>query len=100
MGRGATDVAVEGEVEIVGCGPGNGQADPEDGVGPELGLVRRAVEVEQGLVDLALGVGVHPVEGTLDLTVDMTDRVLDTLAAVAVTTVAEFDGLELAGRRS
>ncbi len=97
---GAADVSVERHVEIVGRRSGHRQADTEDGVGSELGLVRRAVEVEQDLIDLPLTVGIGSFKSFLDDGVDVADRGLHALSEVSVTPVSQLDGLELAGRRS
>src|SRR6185295_8574898 len=43
-----------------------------------------AVERNQGLVDLDLGLGVHPADGIENLTVDRFDRLAHALAAVAL----------------
>ena len=50
--RGAADIAIERQVAAIGGGLGHGQRDAENGVGAEPALVRRAVELDHGLVDL------------------------------------------------
>ena len=99
VGVGPADVAVEGDLELVGRGLGHGQGDPEDGVGPDPGLVVGAVGVDQLPVDVALVEGVEAEQQVGDLTVDEPDGVEDALAAVAVAAVPQLDGLELAGGR-
>ena len=69
----AADVLVERQLERRGGGVGGGQRDAEDGVGAELGLVRRAVELDEHAVDEALvgGVEAHDLLG--DHVVDVVD---------------------------
>ena len=97
----AADVAEQRQAGAVRGRLGDRQADAEDGVRAELGLVRGAVEVEQGLVDQPLLVDVVPDDLLVDVLQDRGDRLLDTLAAVpGLVAVAQFDGLELAGGRA
>jgi hypothetical protein len=63
-----------------------------------LGLVRRAVEGDQGLIDDALVGGVEAEQFLGDLVVDVVDGLAHRLAAVLVAPVAQLDRLELAGR--
>ena len=44
---GASDVAVEGQLQRVGRGPGGGQRDAQHGVGAEPALVGGAVQIDQ-----------------------------------------------------
>ena len=53
----AADVAEQRQAGRVGGRPGDGERDAEDRVGAEAGLVRRAVEVDQLLVDQPLLAG-------------------------------------------
>ena len=77
---------------------GRGQRGAEDGVGAEVGLVGRAVEGDQRLVDDALVGGVEAKELLGDLVVHVVDGLQHGLAAVAVAAVAQLDRLVLAGR--
>src|SRR5207247_10312708 len=73
----------------------------EQCVRAELGLVRRAVELEQQPIDRALVGGVLADELRRDDVVDVAYRAEDTLAAVALlVAVAQLDGLVRAGRRA
>ena len=100
VGVGAADVAPQRQPALLGGGVGDGQAGAEHRVGAEVGLVGRAVEVDEQQVDAALVERLDPLEGVADLVVDVGDRVGDALAAVAVAAVAELDRLELAGGRA
>ena len=60
MGVGPADVALQRQLELVGRGAGDGEADPEDRVGAEPGLVVRAVEVVEHGVDGPLVEAVQP----------------------------------------
>ena len=53
VGVRAADVAVQRQLELVGRGLGDGEADAEDRVGAEPGLVVGAVEVDELGVDRA-----------------------------------------------
>src|SRR3990170_4586982 len=83
-----------------GGGVGHGQAHPEHGVGTEVGLVRRAVEVQEQEVDAALVEPLEALEGVTDRVVDVAHRGRHALAAEPATAVAELHRLELARRRS
>ena len=93
----APDVAVQGQLGVLGRGVGGGERDAEDGVGPEPGLAVGAVEGDQLVVEEALVGAVEPDHGVGDLAVDVLDRGADALAAVAVAAVAELVGLVGAG---
>ena len=95
---GTADVAEQRQPGGVGGGLRDGQRDAEDRVGAQPRLVGRAVEVKQRLVDEALIVGVEPDDGRRDLVEHGLNGLLHALAAVAVTAVAQFDGLVLTGR--
>ena len=73
MGVGPADVAPQRQARLLGGGVGDGQADAEHGVGAEVGLVRRAVEVDQQQVDAALVERLEALEGVADLVVDVAD---------------------------
>ena len=66
VGVGAADVALQRQPDLLGGGLGDGQADAEHGVGAEVGLVRRAVEVDEEQVDAALVEGLEALEGVGD----------------------------------
>ena len=53
-GLAAADIAVERQAAVHRRGLGDGERDAEDRVGAEAALVRRAVELDQGAVDLDL----------------------------------------------
>ncbi len=99
MGVRAADVAVERKVALVGSGFGHRERYSEECVRAEPGLVVRAVERDQRLVDQPLVQGLEPDHRLADLVIDVGDRALDTLAAVAVAAVAQLDGLVRAGAR-
>ena len=95
----AADVAVEREVALVGAGLRRGERDAEQRVRAEARLVVRAVELDQRLVEEALVEAFDPDDRLADLAVDVRDRALDALAAVAVAAVAQLDRLVGAGAR-
>ena len=97
VGVGATDVAEQRQPSTHRGGPGDRERDPEDGVGAEVGLVGRAVEVEHRLVDQPLVARVEADDLRLDLVLHGADGLLGALAAVARTAVTQLDGLEGAG---
>ena len=66
----AADIAVERLREVGGGRLGAGEADAEDRVGAEPGLVRRAVELDQHAVERQLVLGVEAGERIEDLAVD------------------------------
>ena len=82
------DVAIERHVEFVGGRLGHREADAEDGVGAEAGLVLRAVEVDHQLVDRPLVERIETLDVLGDFDVDESDGVADALAPVAVASVA------------
>ena len=63
VGAGAAEIAVERQPDRLGRGLGDGHRDAEDGVGAELGLVGRAVELDHQLVDGALVAGFEADQG-------------------------------------
>src|SRR5699024_2889760 len=98
VGVRAADVAEQGQVGALGGGAGRGQGDPQDGVGAELALVRAAVQVDQGLVQVPLVGGVQAEDLRGDGLGDGGDGVLHALAEVArLVTVAALDCLEGTG---
>ncbi len=81
-----------------GRGLGDRQRHAEDGIGAEPALVGRAVERDQRLVDLDLGLGIHAADGIENLAVDRVDRLADPLAEIALAAVAQLDRLVRPGR--
>ena len=98
---GAAQVLVQGQVRVLRGGLGHGEGDAEDGVRAELALVGGAVQVDHGLVDVALIVSFLADELGSDLLDDGVNGVLDALAEVAaLVAIATLDGLERAGGRA
>jgi len=94
VGVDAADVAEQRQAELAGRGLGHRERDAEDGVGPETRLGRRAVEVDQGVVDAALVAGVVAGERGGDLAAHVGHRGEHALAAVALAVVAQLRRLE------
>src|SRR6478752_6601690 len=76
----------------------DGERHAEDGVGADLALVRRAVQVEHRLVDEPLLAGVVSDDLRTELVDHAEHGLLDTLAAVSLRAVAELHRLECPGR--
>jgi len=96
----AAEVAEQRQAgRIRGC-PGHGEADADDRVRAEPGLVRGAVELNHVLVDEPLVLGVVPEQLGLDLVDDGLHGLGDGLAAVVRAAVAQLDRLEHARGRS
>ena len=94
----AAQEAVEGDVQIVGGGPGGGDGHRQNGVGAQIGLVLCAVCLDHGLVDGVDVQGVLAAEGAVDDGVHIVHSLGNTLAAKAgLVTVAQLQSLELAG---
>ena len=92
------DVLVDRELLGAGAGPQAGDRDGQHGVGPEIGLVVGAVEVDHDLVEGPLVGYVLADEGGRDDGVDVLHRVQDAPAEVTLrVVVAEFQSFELAG---
>ncbi len=73
--------------------------DAEDGVGTEAPLVRGAIELDHETIDLGLAARIPADELAREDTIDVRDRLLDTLSLIALRlAVAELDGLVLSGR--
>ena len=101
VGVGAADVAVQRDLQLVGGGLGDGQADAEDGVGAEAGLVVGAVELDQRGVDRPLLEARRaPRSSSAISPLTNADGAWHALAAVAVAAVAQLDRLVLAGGRA
>ena len=94
VGVGTADVLVQRELRLLRGGVGDGQGDTEDGVGPELGLVRGPVELDHGEVDGALLVGLETENVLADDVEHVLDGGLHSLATVAFAAVTQLDGLE------
>ena len=73
-GADAAQVTIERQAGLLGRGLGDREADPENGVGAELGLVGAAVELDHHAVDQALVLGVEPGEQVEQVVVDRLDR--------------------------
>ena len=90
---------IEGHTLLGSTSLGNGQADAEDGVGAELGLVGGAVKLDEELVDrgLVLDIQVLLDESGGDRVVDVGDGLQDTLAGpLGLVTIAKLARLVLA----
>src|SRR4029079_9155972 len=75
--------------------------DAENGVSPEPGFVRSAVESNQGVVDLGLSFGIHSAKSVEYFPVDGVDGFSHALPAKSrLVPVAQFDGLVRAGGRT
>ena len=75
-----------------------GHGDPKDGVGAELSLVRRPIELDERLVDLHLVAGIHVAQRRRDQLDHVLDGVLDALAQVArLVAIAKLERLVFAG---
>ena len=99
VGVAATDVFVEGEVEIVGSGLGHSERNTENGVSAEVLLGVGAVEFEHSLVDGNLVERAHANKSVGDGAVDVGNCFEDTLAHVAAfVAVAKLEGFVFAGR--
>src|SRR5437773_1265940 len=96
----SADVAIQRDIELVSSGFGDRQRSAEDGVGTQPRLVVGAVEIAQDAIDGALLEGIEPFDGVGDLTVDVVDGALHSLAHIPITAVAQLDRFELAGRRA
>src|SRR5664280_1042208 len=91
---GTAEVPVERQVVRSGGGVRTGEADAERGIGPEVALVRRAVEVDQRGVDAGLVGCVGTEQGRRDRLADVGDGFQDALAPEALlVAVAKLDGL-------
>jgi len=77
---------------------GNSQADTEDGVGTELGLVGGAIKVDEELVNLGLVLDIDALldQSRADDGVDVLDGLGDTLAKpLGLVAIAKLAGLVL-----
>ena len=86
------DIFVEGKVEVVGSGLGNGERNTEDGVGTEVRFCVCTVEGKHCLVNLDLVESAHAYESLGDRTVNVGDCLENAFTHVTVfVTVAEFE---------
>ncbi len=93
----AAEVTVERQLQGLGHGAAGGHGDSENGVGAQLGLVRRAVQGNHGLVDQALVGGVHALQFGSNHGFNVFDGLQYALAPeVGFVAVAQFHGLMLA----
>jgi len=93
-------VAVQGQSEAFGRGLRHRQRRAQDRVGAQPAFVRRAVQLDQILVDALLLQGVQAHQRLGDRLVDVLDCLQHTLAAVTLlVAVAQLDRLMLAGGR-
>ena len=97
MGVGATQVAEQRQPGALGRRLGNCERHSEDGVGAQPGLIRGAVQIEQCLIDQTLVVGGQADDGRGDLVEHRFDSLLNALAAVAGSAVAQLDRFVFAG---
>ena len=74
------DVSVERDTLLGSTGLGNSQADTQDGVGTQVVLVARAIELVEELVNLGLVLDVNVLldEGRADGLVDVGNSLQDT----------------------
>src|SRR5439155_7111553 len=97
-GEDPADIAVERLVELDGRRLGASEADAEHRVGAEPGLVRRAVERNEGAVDRELVGRVETGQRIEDLAVYGADRLLHAPTPKALAAIALLDRLMGPGR--
>ena len=97
VGVGTPDGAVERDLQVVRHRLGTGQRDGQQRVGAEPALVRRAVEVDHGVVDGSLIERVEPADDVGDLPVDVGHGAQHALARKTIAAVAQLDRLADAG---
>ena len=98
LGVGATNVAIERLAEVLGGGFGAGHRHGQDRVGAQVGLGRRAVQLDHEPVNLDLIRNLHADQLGADLLVDVCDCRQNALAEIALgVAVAQFDSFVLAG---
>ena len=99
VGIRTTEIAVERNLQVVGSRVGHSQGDTEDGVGAEVLLRGRTVELEHLRIDGPLVEHIHANQGRGDLLVHIPDSEQDTLAQEAtLVTVTKLQGLILTCR--
>ncbi len=97
VGAWAAEVAEQREFGAACGGLRDRERDSENRVGAEPVLVRRAVEVEKGLVDQPLLAGLEPDKFRAEGVQHGVHRLLHALTPVSVAAVAQLHGLELPG---
>ncbi len=98
VGVAATDVFVEGQVEVVGSSLGNSERHAENGIGAEVALGVGAVEGEHSLVDSNLVESAHAYEGFSDRSINVCYGFEHAFAHVATfVAVAELESFVFAG---
>jgi len=98
LGIGAADVLVQRQSAGIRCGSGSRQGNRQSGVGAEVGLELRAVQLEHRLVDLLLIEDVQADDFRGDLVVDVGNGLQRAGAIVsALVAVTKLNGLSLAG---
>src|SRR5690606_3523288 len=93
MGRGTTNIAVQGQSGCVCRSLGNGQRDTQDRIGAETALVGRAIKLDQRTIDMKLLLGFHAAKGFENFAIDGIHGPTHALAEITRTTIAQFDGL-------
>ncbi len=95
----ATDVFVEGQVEIIGSSLCNSKRNTEDGVCTEVALGIGTVDFKHLLVDCNLIEGAHTYEGFSDRAVNIGNSLEYTLTHITgLVTVAKLESLVNTGR--
>jgi len=95
----AADIAIERQPARIRRRLRDRQADPQDRIGAKPPLVRRPVQVDHGLIDFALILGIEPDHGLGNVAIDRIDRAFDALAQPArLVAVAPFNRFVRAGR--
>jgi len=101
IGLGSPQVLVQGKAGFGGGGPGSRHGRRQDGVGAQSALVRSAIQLNEGSVDVELLPGLEPSQGITNLLVEMPHRLQDALAKVALRIlVPQLHRLVLPGGRS
>ncbi len=100
MGACSSHIAVQGQGQGAGRRPGTGQGDGESGVGPQIFLVLRAVQLYQLPVNSHLVQGILPLQGRGNLVVYILHRVLHSQAKIPGFPVSELHRLKPAGTGS
>ena len=101
LGVDAAQIFVEGQAQVFRGHAGAGHAGPQHGVGPQAGFVVRAVQINEGIVNLHLAQHVHAREGVGNFAVDVLHGLGHALAAKAFfVAVAHFQRFAAAGGRA
>ena len=91
-GVGAAHITIEWQPLDLCRSAGHGQGDPEQGVGPQAGLVLSAVDIDQDSVDSSLVPHIQPHEMMGDLLVYVGHSPADTLAHPGLSTIPKLHG--------